>query len=166
MWTDLTRNQTTRYCECYIHWAYYSIKVSQPSAQSDSIVTERRTHGTFTMELRRSRVTQLHLGKWIHWLSSGCRGNLSRSDSSYLHWLPFSGADLCVPLAMTGCDSVSHLLSYTAAFATNCKLQKAAGCSPPQDSLRQRCHASFAGSRQRQPGSAPALHAGPVLFGG
>lgn len=37
---------------------------------------------------------------------------------------------------MTGCDSVSHLLSYIAAFAMHCKLQGGGGYSP-DESLRQ-----------------------------
>lgn len=80
------------------------------------------------------------------------------TEESYLHCLTFSEqiSERAALLAMTGCDSVSHLLSYIAAFPSHCKLQKVVAAG-------SRGHASFAGSHQRQPGSAPDQHTDPVL---
>lgn len=165
-WTDTQPIPTsiptdgTHYCSLSLVF-----NKSEPSALSDHTFTERYIHNgakTFTGDR-----TELYFEEHVHWLSSSNRGDLSRSDSSYLHCLTFSEqiSEREALLAMTGCDSVSHLLSYIAAFASHCKLQKAvaAGWSP-EDSFRQRGHASFAGSHQRQPGSAPDQHTDPVLF--
>lgn len=167
-WTDTQPNDSYQHrCDTLLRSLSLVFHKSEPSALSDHTFTECRTNATFTMEPRRSQVTQLYFEKHVHWLSSSNRGDLSRSDSSYLHCLTFSEqiSERAALLAMTGCDSVSHLLSYIAAFASHCKLQKAvaAGWSP-EDSFRQRGHASFAGSHQRQPGSAPDQHTDPVLF--